>query len=356
MCLTENYKNPELLRKFYSEENLSLSQISRMLSISRPTLTCWIKRYGIRLRPKIKCILSREELEDLYINKRLSTLKIAKIAGVSSRNTIRRKLIKFKIPLRSQIEVVTKYKKTPFSGNKVEEAYLIGFRLGDLHACKVNRRIRVSTTTTHPSQIQMMKDTFRKYSHAHHYYMNGRCGYKEIIVYSYLDRTFEFLLGKPDKIQEWIINNDEYFLSFLAGFMDSEGCWYVGGGSKGNFVVLFQLSNTNEMYLKQIKERLKQFGIKSDIVFDRTNNTNHYGYKRVYDLQIRHKDDIFEMAEKLLPFSKHYEKIRKMKLILKTRNNKKWVEIQEYVAKLRQIIKEEVNVVKSGKYGTCEPY
>jgi len=61
----------------------------------------------------------------------------------------------------------------------------------------------------------------------------------------------------------------------------------------------------------------------------------------IFDLTINRKKEIISLINKLLPLSKHSEKIRKMKFILENKN-KKWNEIQEKWTKLRSEIKKEL--------------
>ncbi len=349
----KEYESPEVLQQLYWKEGLSLSEISRRFGVSRPSLTYWMKKFCIELRPKIKFILSKEELEELYLKKKLSTIKIAKLADVSSRETPRRWLKKFKIPVRSQIETATRYQKHPFSGDLSERAYLVGLRMGDVSASKERRQIGVSTTTTHPAQIQMMKNSFYRYSHVHLHQFMGHYGYKEIHVHSSLDKSFEFLLEKPHMIPEWVIGDDKLFLSFLGGFMDSEGCWYIGKTKYDSLILMFQLSSTSKGWLEQIKSKLHELDIESFISTDKKISKSHYGSKPVYDLQVRHKSQVAVLAEKLLSISKHYEKIKKMKLIITSRSSK-WSEIRDRVLELKETIKKEVELVRYGKYQECE--
>jgi intein/homing endonuclease len=198
-----------------------------------------------------------------------------------------------------------------------------------------------------------MEETFGKYSHVHYYSFSGHYGYKEVVVYSSLDKSFEFLLEKSDLIPQWIIDDDMLFLSFLGGFMDSEGCWYIGRGSHASSTILFQLSSTRKEWLDQIQSKLDGFGIKAFIHADKKVSPSHYGSKIVYDLQVRYKHQVVSLAEKLLSISKHSEKIQKMFLVLKGRETIKWMSIREDVVKLRQFIKQEAAVVRYGDYPKC---
>ena len=61
----------------------------------------------------------------------------------------------------------------------------------------------------------------------------------------------------------------------------------------------------------------------------------------IFDLTINRKKEIISLVNKLLPLSKHSEKIRKMNFILENRK-KKWSEIEKKWTKLRDEIKKEI--------------
>lgn len=61
----------------------------------------------------------------------------------------------------------------------------------------------------------------------------------------------------------------------------------------------------------------------------------------VFDLTVNRTEEVMSLINKLLPLSKHSEKIRKMNFILENKN-KKWNEIQEKWIKLRNEIKKEL--------------
>ena len=73
---------------------------------------------------------------------------------------------KLNIHLRESWDTNTGIKK-PFTGNLVEKAYMIGFRLGDLGICESSPRtkmILVGTNTTKNDQIELVSNLFKKYS------------------------------------------------------------------------------------------------------------------------------------------------------------------------------------------------
>jgi hypothetical protein len=308
-----------------------------------------MKKNNILLRPpKLKFKVPKELLKTYYSKKKLSTLQISRKLGIKSRETVRQRMIEFGIPRRTRLDAITKYQKTQFSGKDDEKAYLIGLRAGDVSCIANHNQIRVSTTTTHPAQINMMKNVFGKYSHVHAYSFDNN-GQTQIHVYSDLDKSFNFLLGKVQKIPSWIMKNDLYFFSFLAGFADSEGCWCIAKSDEWfNFV--FTLSNTNATILEQIKMRLVGFGLTPRIRQSKEKGSlDGFGVRNeaLHVLHIENKKFVLKLGVLLLLLIHHGEKARKIKLMLKLRDKIRWNEIKNSVLKLRLGIKTEVKTLQT---------
>ena len=72
-------------------------------------------------------IIARVILNDLYINKNMTQERMGELFSVQ-RSTIGRWLRRLNIPIKNRYDVIsnsiTKYDKTPFSGNSVEKSYL----------------------------------------------------------------------------------------------------------------------------------------------------------------------------------------------------------------------------------------
>ena len=142
----------EELRRLYELEMLSSRQIAKRYICNKNTILELMKKYGIRARSKketskminhpIKYKISKEELEILYSNKKLSMQEIADIFGTCS-SVIYAKIKKYgigprtfnegnrlSIPRRSKniAKSIIKYKKADFSGDILEKSYIIGFR------------------------------------------------------------------------------------------------------------------------------------------------------------------------------------------------------------------------------------
>jgi len=108
-----------------------------------------------------------------------------------------------------------------FSGSSLEKAYLIGFRIGDLNVSYNASSIKVKSNTTHVIQVDLLKALFQKYGPI---WISTPASNGNIFHCSIaLNKTFSFLIPKPDSIPKWILRSKSHFLSFLAGYIDAEG-------------------------------------------------------------------------------------------------------------------------------------
>ena len=209
-----------------------------------------------------KVQIKKEVLENLYCRNKMNAYQIAKQLNCGS-TTIYRKLEEFKIKRRDNSECHLRYNKIPFSGDKKEMAYLIGFRLGDLHVRKaVNspgcKTVRVEAHTTKQVQINLMKYLFEKYTHVHCKSISN----KTIRALCFLDESFSFLLPKKDEIESWIANDKDLFFSFLAGYTDAEGHFGLHKNAKA---AIFVIQTQDKGIIHGINKCLTKFGIKSTI-------------------------------------------------------------------------------------------
>ena len=151
------------LENLYWNKKLSLSQIGERFYCQGTNILYWLKKFKIKRRPPYlkKVDIPKRVLKDLYLNKKMSSLKIAEKLGNVNARTIRKKLKKFGIPTRSLSEALTRKFKRSFSNDLNEKAYFLGLRAGDFYAKWARKSIRVQTTTTHLAQINLLKNAFR---------------------------------------------------------------------------------------------------------------------------------------------------------------------------------------------------
>ncbi|CAG0928679.1 hypothetical protein TFLX_01011 [Thermoflexales bacterium] len=144
---------------------------------------------------------------------------IAELKGCHLK-TVQNYLVRYDIPRRS----VHKYIKRPFSGDPLEKAYLIGFGVGDLcvhraNYSKTSKTVIAACTSTVPEQIELVRMLFEEYGG-----VNLSVGKQQTVITCYLDRSFNFLLEREDRIVDWITADQECFAAYLAGYIDAEGC------------------------------------------------------------------------------------------------------------------------------------
>ena len=209
--------------------------------------------------------ITKKTIKNLYLSKRLNAYQIAKKIDCGS-TTVYRELEKYGIKRRDNSECHMKYNRLSFSGDKKEMAYMIGFRLGDLHVRKAIdlpgcKTVRLEAHTTKKEQAALVKSLFERYSHVHSKKIlngSGKVGIKTIRLLCFLDDSFSFLLPKYDGVEDWIANDKNLFLSFLAGYIDAEG--HFGIHSKNGTGVL-QIQTQDKGIIQSISRNLIKSGI-----------------------------------------------------------------------------------------------
>ena len=310
-----------LLKQLYEKEGFNTFQIADKLKCCQATIWKRLKKYGIKPRlPGVeRANLSKEKLEELYLNKKLSTWEIEKKLSIP-RGTIHRKLKEFDIKTRDRADSHIIFFRKDFSGNLIEKAYLIGFRLGDLGVRKVypnSKTILVASGSTIKEQIDLIKRLFERYGRIWIKDSNSKTN-----IQAYLNESFNFLLSK--ECPDWILNNKSTFFSFLAGFSDAEG--NIGVYNK---MARFSLGNYNKELLFNIYKTLNKYGIRCNkpISDKRKGKFNCEGYKyanNYWHLKICNKNDLLILFTELKPYIKHKNKIKALNSAMeniKLRNN-----------------------------------
>jgi len=248
----------EELSNLYTK--IPTTQIAKRYRCSRSTILRRLHKFNLYIRPPYRYIdIPKDKLEELY-KRGKSAEEIAKIFNCNY-GTVLNRLHEHDIKIRDTSEAHIKYPKNNFSGDLLEKAYLIGFRLGDLYVGKFEENgkiIFVECASTKLEQIELIDKLFKKYGYVRidPPDKNGR-----IQVCVNLNESFNFLLKKRDEIERWIISNDKYFLAFLAGYTDAEGCIFTN--DKGSS---FRIRSYDKNILKCSEEKLRSLGI-SDVEF-----------------------------------------------------------------------------------------
>jgi hypothetical protein len=268
--------------------------------------------------------LTKAFLQKVYITDRLSTWTIEKEYGYS-RCTVYSSLKKFGIPTRSIAESHVSYPRKNFSGNKVEQSYLIGFAIGDLRVRNHNKikseTISIACGSTKQAQIDLIYSLFSQYGRV---WVGKPDKRGAINIEAYVNTSFAFLL--PDqRSYTWCGKKSSTFLAFLAGFTDAEGSFFITNnqariawGNYDNDILLF------------IKEQLGSLHItSSNIHTDKLQgHVGSHGYarnKNYHHLAITQKVMVSELLKQLKPYLKHQDKLKRLAVLeknIKLRNTK----------------------------------
>ena len=290
---------------------------------------------------------TKEEIKNLYWEKRLPLHKIAARYGISP-SCVLNWMRQLQLSRRSLSEARMRYPKTTFNGDLTEKAYLLGLRTGDIYVYRDWNQVSASVATTHLSMIKLFKNIFCSY---------GRVGKIPIVargvcmwrLYALLNNSFEFLVKKPKKIPPWIMRNKSLFLSFLAGYSDAEGCFCICPNknrmSRTTIDFSYQLSTGDTEILRQIYQGLKKFGFSpSFVLVQKRGSKGTYGVlsKDIFRISITRRKEVILFIDEIYPFIKHSEKMRWIKLMSDLRDEKYWSDIEDRVLSLRNQIKDEV--------------
>lgn len=294
---------------------------------------------------KSKYHITKEQIYDLYIKKRMTLNQVAKKLGIKHLSTVHEMMIKYGISRRSISEVKTKHPRKPFSGNLTEKAYILGLRTGDLAVYKNFHRIIVNTGTTHPALINAFKQIFGKYSHVYVYIHKDKRNVREWRVQCALDLSFDFLIEKIQEIPNWIMENNNYFFSFLAGYADAEGSFDIYENTDNTISFHFAVASNDKGILQQIFNKLQKLGFSCGFYLKHKKGEKAtYGTfkKNIYIVRIFRKKNVLKLVKILRKFSQHQEKQQRINLMIRLEGQTKWSEVKDQVLSLR----EEISILK----------
>ena len=304
----------------YKIRRLSVRKIAEKYNCDGRTIHRKLQSFNIKTRSPseaaTKIRISKSKLKYYYFRKRFSTYRIAKIYNCDD-FTILKKLRANGIKVRTKSEAISKYKKYNFSGSLKEKAYIIGFRLGDLHVRKVYHLIIIQCSSTYSEQIKLIKNLFSKYGHIRIRKTSRLSGDRIITdICCHLNKSFEFLLSKNDEIPEWVNKNKRLFLPFLAGYTDAEGWIGFYNGRYGK-KPMFQIATYDKNILNQIRTNLQKLDIVPQKV--RLVRAKSKKYKQNQDfwcLRISRQESLIRVLNFIKPYIKHLRKKRSLNSVL----------------------------------------
>jgi len=264
------------LERLYLVDKLSAMRIAEAYGlkyktpkVAESTILYHLKRNGIKRRDSVALSTKfSEETVDEWVRRYQEGESLKGIAGgelspVAVFSRLRKRGMKLRDKVEAQIQAVSKYERKPFSGDKIEKAYLVGLRYGDLDAVRHGRAIRVRVSTTHPAMAELFESLLSPFGMVHRYPRKAQFTGYEWTLECDLDSSFEFLLKKP-RIAELELLGEGEFSAFLAGFFDAEGSLFLHQKSSGPAPEA-NITNTDRDILVYLASRLFNLGIFSKL-------------------------------------------------------------------------------------------
>lgn len=314
----------EQLRKWYFGEKMSMFEIANRLGCSRPLVVLKFRKFKLKSRGHLGMTkpikLTKKSFRYLYYRRQLSLKKIARMTHCSE-GGIERRFKNYNLESRGMKNRTCKYKKVDFSGNIIEKAHLIGFRLGDLNVINGVSIIVVRCSSTVPAQIRLIRSLFSKYTTPKTTaYIERKFKIPATNIVCHVNRSFDFLLPKEDRIPSWIFNKSETFLSFFAGYADAEGCFFLKKPKKcrGTWTSGFEIGTQQKRIIYELWRGLRRFDIyspapKISVHAGHISNQGSKNNKDVWHFTISRKSSVWKLLCLLRPYIKHQNKIRKIK-------------------------------------------
>lgn len=267
--------------------------------------------------------LSPDILRELYFVRGLSHRAIAREVGLSE-PTVRARFHEYGFIPRKRGSWMVKYPKLPFDGSNEEKAYMMGFRVGDMHVYRPSSGadiIVARTNSTQEEQFLVVRSLFAKYGGV---IESGKGKAKNINCY--LDESFSFLLiKKPYRIESWISRSRVNSLAFMAGYIDAEGNFIISQGR-----ARFKLDAYDHEILRWMHEELARYGAISRLRLlankGEISYNNTYKWKGdLWRLNVNEANSLLVFCRAILPHLRHRKRIADVQMcinnILERRKN-----------------------------------
>lgn len=259
----------------------------------------------------------------LYIDEHLALSAVAAQLGCSP-SIVRRRLVAAGVARRGAND--PRYVRRDFSGSLTEKAYLIGFRIGDLHVTRRGEStILVKCTTTRDEQIELFRALFAGYGHVYTDEASLATRRRQsIAMEARLNLTFDFLLEKHKTVPLWILESDEPFFAFLADYIDAEGyfrTYFKPRQSKP--LACLEIRSYDSVLLAKLGDGLNARGIlcAPACLRVRAGYTNRDGARSngdLWGLGVHRRDSLRHLITRLNPYAQHGRRRRHMAGVLKT--------------------------------------
>ncbi|MDA4127352.1 MAG: LAGLIDADG family homing endonuclease, partial [Thaumarchaeota archaeon] len=313
----------EDLERLYLNQKLSAAKIAKAYGlkyknakVAESTVLYELKKNGIKRRDRADHSRKvTEAMVDEWVGRYRAGESLKQIAGeglspVSVFLHLRKRGLQLRDKVEAQIQAVTKHERRPFDGSETDRAYLVGFTKGDCQTIRHGRAIRVRTSTTHPGMEILFDDLFGRFGLVHRYPRKSKLTGYEWSLEVDLHPSFGFLLQSIEEAMREFGRSAATFFSFLSGFLDAEGTIYFHRKGKGGaFEVSF--ANSNVKILIWIQRLLAEVGLHSSTyTFDQKENRFGYGeHGTISRLCIFRAEDVVRLLG--LMRVRHSEKIAK---------------------------------------------
>lgn len=339
------------LRELYVNQSLTMEEIAARYNVGASSVRRRLGEMGVVSRargPKGLQLLPHHEmkesdLREMYLEQKLSIPQIAELAGWG-RETVRQRMIEYGIPIRSFTEATriqhgTHEEYRDFSGDIFEKAYLIGFRMGDLHVKREHKGsegVRIFASSSRPEQSELVERLFGQYGHIGQtvqWKMSLRGPLKYVNLSIGLNHTFDFLLEYPTELPNWILDDRNIFLAFFGGFTDAEGSFHLQNRSGSVAQGRYSLKNTDKRLLEVCHEeliRLEVLCTPLGKVYDAGKQTSKRGIfatKALWEFSIERKESVLRFIELIAPFVLHAKRRADMERV---RENVEWRNSDEF--------------------------
>ena len=345
----------EDLQRLYVEQKLSAAKIAKVYGLryanpktAESTILHHLKKNGINRRDSAAHIRKvTDSIVDDWIVRYQNGESLKQIAGTSVEpvtvfNHLHRRGLSLRDKVEAQIKAVTRFQKTPFDGSEEERAYLLGLARGDLNVAPHGRAIRVKTSSTHPAMIDLVTSLFAPYGPVRVYPHHSRLVGYEWTIEAELDQTFRFLLDDKLRTPGTGLSR-AVCLAYLAGLFDAEGSLSVAG----TFTPQLSIANTDEDLLDWVECFLKRIGFTPW-----RGRPDKNGVSRVALLK---GDEVMRLL-RILP-TRHPEKKARRKIVMKmesplTQRLAAWYELislieadtKEFVAAAEELFKSKQDI------------
>lgn len=311
------------LKIWYQRDKLSMFQIADKLGCTHSAIVHKFKKFGIKSRGHLGLTkpikLTKLGFENLYYKRGLSLKKIANVVHCSE-SGLERRFKNYNLNSRTAQNRTCRIKKFDFSGDLIEKAYLIGFRLGDLNIMKRVSVTQVRCSSTIFAQIRLIKQLFSKYSTPKIVkYIDRKFKIPKWDIVFLVNRSLDFLLPKEDEIPAWVQKDKQLFFSFLAGYSDAEGSFLIRKGKPKNKVGfgIYEIGSQQKNIIIQIWENLLKHGIKTPYptISKKAGYTQSNGMKNNKDfwhLSAARKDSVRNLVQAIEKYIKHPNKIKEL--------------------------------------------